>query len=167
MTTFVNSYQLLPSFGFHLPNFCNYCRVIGKHNIGYSAFALPIAANNCAQIFAFPFGFQLMVGVGLHRNGGCAGKPVTGILPALIYIFMNLGAALLTVAILMGFSVSLVVMYPLPVVGVETGQWSYSSLVLGFTGIGLVLIMMILLYVDVLVQVQVPRRQMLNQSKAS
>jgi len=118
--------------------------LIQRFDLGSDFYYLALTAHGAA--LAFPFGFQLMVGVGLHRNGGCAGKPVTGILPALIYIFMNLGAALLTVAILMGFSVSLVVMYPLPVVGVETGQWSYSSLVLGFTGIGLVLIMMILLY---------------------
>ena len=27
---------------------------------------------------AFPFSFQLMAGVGLHRSGGCVGKPITG-----------------------------------------------------------------------------------------
>lgn len=95
---------------------------------------------------AFPFGFQLMVGVGLHRSGGCVGKPITGWLPALTFITMNLGAALLTVAVLMGLSISLMVFYPLPLVGAKMGIWSMSSVVLGFTGIYLVLASMILAY---------------------
>jgi|GEM_PF-107715 cytochrome c oxidase subunit 1 len=95
---------------------------------------------------AFPFVFQLMVGVGLHRMGSCRGQPITGPIPALIYIFMNAGALLLTVAILFGLKISLVVMYPLPVVGVQTGQWSMNVVILGFTGIALVLITMIILY---------------------
>ncbi len=95
---------------------------------------------------AFPFSFQLMVGVGLHRSGGCVGKPVTGWLPALTYISMNLGSALLTVAVLMGLKVSLVVMYPLPLVGAQMGIWSMNTVILGFTGIYLVLACMILCY---------------------
>ncbi len=95
---------------------------------------------------AFPFTFQLMVGMGLHRTAGCVGKPLTGFFPAAIFIAMNLGSALLTLAILNGLSISLVTMYPLPVVGVETGQWSFGTVVLGFTGIAFVLITMILLY---------------------
>jgi cytochrome c oxidase subunit 1 len=95
---------------------------------------------------AFPFSFQLMVGVGLHRSGGCVGKPVTGWLPAATYISMNLGAALLTVAVLMGLKVSLVVMYPLPLVGAQMGIWSMNTVILGFTGIYLVLACMILFY---------------------
>lgn len=95
---------------------------------------------------AFPFTFQLMVGVGLHRAGGCVGKPITGWLPALTFICMNLGSALLTVAVLMGLKVSLVVMYPLPLVGAQMGIWSMTSVVIGFTGIYLVLATMILLY---------------------
>jgi cytochrome c oxidase subunit 1 len=95
---------------------------------------------------AFPFGFQLMVGVSLHRSGGCVGKPVTGWLPALTFITMNLGAALLTVAILLGLKISLIVMYPLPLVGAQMGVWSMFSVVLGFTGIYLVLASMILCY---------------------
>jgi cytochrome c oxidase subunit 1 len=95
---------------------------------------------------AFPFSFQLMVGVGLHRSGGCVGKPITGWLPAMCFITMNLGAALLTVAVLMGFKVSLVVMFPLPLVGAQMGIWSMNAVILGFTGIYLVLACMILLY---------------------
>lgn len=96
---------------------------------------------------AFPFTFQLMMGVGLHRNGGCSGKAIKGWLPAMIYTCMNLGAALLSAAILIGgFSVSIVLMYPLPIVGVQTGQWPMWSLVLAFTGIGLVLYTIILFY---------------------
>ena len=95
---------------------------------------------------AFPFSFQLMVGVGLHRSGGCVGKPVTGWLPAMCFITMNLGATLLTVAVLMGFKVSLIVMFPLPLVGAQMGIWSMNTVILGFTGIYLVLACMILLY---------------------
>ena len=95
---------------------------------------------------AFPFTFQLMVGVGLHRAGGCVGKPVTGWLPALAFTALNLGSALLTVAVLLGFKVSLVVMYPLPLVGAKMGVWSMGTVILGFTGIYLVLATMILLY---------------------
>ncbi len=96
---------------------------------------------------AFPFAFQLMAGISLHRAGGCLGKPIKGWLPAAIFICMNGGAALLAAAILIGgFSVSLVLMYPLPIVGMMTGQWSYSTLVLAFTGIGMVLFMMIVFY---------------------
>ena len=95
---------------------------------------------------AFPFTFQLMVGVGLHRAAGCVGKPVTGWLPALAYISLNLGSALLTVAVLMGFKISLVAMFPLPIVGAKMGIWSMNTLVLGFTGIYLVLATMILWY---------------------
>jgi cytochrome c oxidase subunit 1 len=95
---------------------------------------------------AFPFSFQLMAGVGLHRSGGCVGKPVTGWLPAAAYLAMNLGSALLTVAVLMGLKVSLVVMYPLPLVGAQMGIWSMNTVILGFTGIYLVLASMILFY---------------------
>lgn len=95
---------------------------------------------------AFPFSFQLMMGVGLHRSGGCVGKAVTGVFPALAFITMNLGAALLTVAVLMGLKVSLIVMYPLPIVGAQMGIWSMNSVILGFTGIYLVLACMILCY---------------------
>jgi cytochrome c oxidase subunit 1 len=94
----------------------------------------------------FPFSFQLMAGVGLHRSGGCVGKPVTGWLPAAAYISMNVGSALLTVAVLMGLKVSLVVMYPLPLVGAQMGIWSMNTVILGFTGIYLVLACMILFY---------------------
>ena len=95
---------------------------------------------------AFPFSFQLMMGVGLHRSGGCVGKGVTGWLPAMAFIAMNLGAALLTVGVLMGLKVSLVVMYPLPLVGAQMGVWSMNAVVVGFSGIYLVLACMILLY---------------------
>lgn len=95
---------------------------------------------------AFPFSFQLMVGVGLHRSGGCVGKAITGWLPAMTFIAMNLGAGLLTVAVLMGLKVSFVVMFPLPLVGAQMGIWSMNSVILGFTGIYLVLACMILFY---------------------
>ncbi len=118
--------------------------IIQRFDLGADLFYMALTAHGAA--LAFPFAFQLMVGVGLHRSAGCVGKPVSGVLPALVYIAMNAGAALLTVAILLGFSVSLVVMYPLPVVGIGNGQWSYGTVVLGFTGIALVLTMMIVLY---------------------
>jgi cytochrome c oxidase subunit 1 len=95
---------------------------------------------------AFPFSFQLMVGVGLHRSGGCVGKAITGWLPAMTFITMNLGAAILTVAVLMGFKVSFVVMFPLPLVGAQMGIWSMNTVIVGFTGIYLVLACMILFY---------------------
>ncbi len=95
---------------------------------------------------AFPFAFQLMVAMSIHRAGGCLGKRADGPLVALFYIFMNVGGLLLTLAVLAGFHVTYTVMFPLPVVGVQTGQWDMWVLVLGFTGIALVLISMILLY---------------------
>ncbi|MCW5596749.1 MAG: cbb3-type cytochrome c oxidase subunit I [Rhodocyclaceae bacterium] len=94
----------------------------------------------------FPFSFQLMMGVGLHRSGGCVGKAITGWLPALAWLSMNLGAAILTVAVLMGLKVSVVVMFPLPLVGAQMGVWSMESVIVGFTGIYLVLACMILWY---------------------
>jgi len=94
----------------------------------------------------FPFSFQLMMGVGLHRSGGCVGKAITGWLPALSWLSMNLGAAILTVAVLMGLKVSVVVMFPLPLVGAQMGIWSMESVIVGFTGIYLVLACMILCY---------------------
>ncbi len=101
---------------------------------------------------AFPFSFQLMMGVGLHRSGGCVGKAITGWLPAMAFIAMNLGAALLTVAVLMGLKVSLVVMYPLPLVGAQMGVWSMNAVVVGFSGIYLVLACMILLYPTLIIK---------------
>jgi len=118
--------------------------IIQRFDLGADLFYTALTAHGAA--LAFPFAFQLMVGISLHRSAGCMGKAVSGVMPALIYIAMNLGAALLTLAILMGFNISIVVMFPLPIVGVETGQWSYDTLVLGFTGIALVLTMMIYLY---------------------
>lgn len=94
----------------------------------------------------FPFSFQLMMGVGLHRSGGCVGKAITGWLPALAWLSMNLGGAILTVAVLMGLKVSVVVMFPLPLVGAQMGVWSMESVIVGFTGIYLVLSCMILWY---------------------
>jgi len=107
-------------------------------------FYLAITAHGAALVF--PFLLQLVFGVSLHRAGGCLGTPATGLIPALIFWFMNVGAVLLTIAILFGFSVSYAVMYPLPIVGVETGQWSMWVVVLGFTGIALVLLSVIVLY---------------------
>lgn len=96
---------------------------------------------------AFPFLFQLMVGMSLHRAGSCIGKPATGILTQLIYLCMNVGALLLTAAVLFGgLNISYAVMYPLPLVGVENGQWEMWAVVLGFTGIYLVLASIIILY---------------------
>ena len=95
---------------------------------------------------AFPFAFQLMAAMSLHRAGACLGKRADDIFVSLFYIFMNLGALLLTVAVLLGFHVTYTVMFPLPVVGVMTGQWSMFTLVLGFTGIALVLTSMIFIY---------------------
>lgn len=118
--------------------------IIQMYDLGADLFYTALTAHGAA--LAFPFTFQLMVGISLHRSGGCSGKSVSGVMPALIYIAMNAGAALLTVAILMGFNISIVVMFPLPIVGVATGQWSYETLVLGFTGIALVLTSMIYLY---------------------
>jgi len=94
----------------------------------------------------FPFSFQIMMGVGLHRSGGCVGKAITGWLPAMAWLSMNLGAAILTVAVLMGLKVSVVVMFPLPLVGAQMGVWSMESVIVGFTGIYLVLSCMILWY---------------------
>ncbi len=111
-----------------------------ESNLFYTA----ITAHGAA--LAFPFTFQLMVGVSLHRAGSCLGKPVTGTLTALIYWSMNIGAALLTIAILMGLKISYAVMYPLPIIGAELGQWSMDVVVIGFTGIALVLTSIIVLY---------------------
>lgn len=95
---------------------------------------------------AFPFAFQLMVAMSLHRAGACLGKKADDVLVTLFYICMNVGALLLTLAVLNGFHVTYTVMYPLPVVGVEMGLWSMGTLILGFTGIALVLTSMIFLY---------------------
>ncbi|MCP5087796.1 MAG: hypothetical protein GY952_13465 [Rhodobacteraceae bacterium] len=109
-----------------------------------SLFYTAITAHGAAM--AFPYVFQLMMGVGLHRAGGCVGKPVTGWLPAAAFWLMNIGGILFTIAILMGLKISYAVMYPLPVVGVATGQWSMASVIIGFTGIAGILITVILLY---------------------
>jgi cytochrome c oxidase subunit 1 len=118
--------------------------IIQRFDLGAELFYMALTAHGAA--LAFPFAFQLMVGASLHRAAGCLGKPVTGLLPALIYLSMNVGGALLTVAILMGFSISYIVMFPLPIVGVENGQWSYGALVIGFTGLGLALFSMIVFF---------------------
>jgi cytochrome c oxidase subunit 1 len=116
-------------------------QLLGLHSdLYYTA----LTAHGAA--LAFPFLFQLMVGVSLHRAGSCQGKPVTGTLCALIYWFMNLGAILLTIAILFGLKISYAVMYPLPIVGVQLGQWSMNVVVIGFTGLALVLTSVIVLY---------------------
>jgi len=96
---------------------------------------------------AFPFGFQLMVGISLHRSGGCMGRKASGLLVTLFYICMNLGALLLVFAVVLGgLKISYTLMYPLPLTGVETGHWSMSTVALGFTGVTLVLASMIIFY---------------------
>lgn len=109
-----------------------------------SLFYTAITAHGAAM--AFPFLFQLMVGMGMHRAGGCLGKPVTGIFVQLFYWFMNIGAVMFTIAILGGLKITYAVMYPLPVVGVMTGQWSMGMLVFGFSGIALILVSVIILF---------------------
>lgn len=109
-------------------------------NLFYSAITVHGA------LMAFPVVFQLMAGVGMHRAGGCLGTPVTGFLPAAFFVCMNVGSVLLTIAALSGLKISYAVMYPLPMVGVETGQWSMWQVILGFTGIAGILISVILLY---------------------
>ena len=95
---------------------------------------------------AFPFAFQLMVAMSLHRAGACLGKRADDIYVWLFYVCMNVGSLLLTVAVLMGFHVTYTVMFPLPIVGATMGQWSMEALTLGFTGIALVLTSMIFIY---------------------
>ncbi len=109
-----------------------------------SIFYTAITAHGAAM--AFPFMFQLMVAVGIHRAGGCVGAPVTGFFPAAFFWCMNVGGALLSVAVLSGLKISYAVMFPLPIVGVETGQWDMWHVIVGFTGIAGVLISVILLY---------------------
>lgn len=109
-------------------------------NLYYTA----ITAHGAAM--SFPFVFQLMVGVGLHRAGGCLGKPVTGPIVALFWWFMNLGGVLFAIAVFGGLKISYAVMFPLPVVGVENGQWDLWTVIVGFSGIALILISVILLY---------------------
>jgi len=109
-----------------------------------SLFYTAITAHGAAM--AFPYVFQLMMGVGLHRAAGCLGKPVAGWLPAAAFWLMNIGGILFTIAILMGLKISYAVMYPLPVVGVATGQWSMASVIIGFTGIAGILVTVIVLY---------------------
>ncbi|MCW8944089.1 MAG: cbb3-type cytochrome c oxidase subunit I [Sedimenticola sp.] len=109
-------------------------------NLFYSAITLHGAA------LAFPFLFQFMMGISLHRSGGCMGKSASGPLTTLIYICMNGGAVLLTLAVIGGLKITYTVMYPLPLVGAQMGQWSMGMVVLGFTGIALVLTSMIFLY---------------------
>lgn len=110
-------------------------------NIFYGALTLHGAA------LAFPFLFQLMVGMSLHRAGSCLGKPATGILTILIYVTMNLGSLLFTAAVVLGgLKISYAIMYPLPLVGVATGQWPMWSVVLGFTGVYFILASIIILY---------------------
>ena len=118
--------------------------VIQYYELNTNLFYTSLTLHGAAM--AFPFAFQLMVGVSLHRAGGCQGKKANGPLVVLFYIFMNIGALLLTLAVLGGFKVTYTVMFPLPVVGVQTGQWSMEMLILGFSGIALVLISMIFLY---------------------
>lgn len=95
---------------------------------------------------AFPFAFQLMVAISLHRAGACLGKKADGPLVVLFYICMNVGALLLTFAVLSGLHITYTVMFPLPIAGLATGQWSMATLILGFSGIALVLTSMIILY---------------------
>ena len=87
-----------------------------QSNLFYTA----ITAHGAA--LAFPFLVQLMIGVSLHRAGSCMGKPVTGVLSTLIYYFMNIGSALLTVALLIGLNSRYASMYPLPWGGLQPGQ---------------------------------------------
>ncbi|WP_321527933.1 cbb3-type cytochrome c oxidase subunit I [Sedimenticola selenatireducens] len=109
-------------------------------NLFYSAITLHGAA------LAFPFLFQFMMGISLHRSGGCMGKSASGKLTTLIYLCMNGGAVLLTLAVLGGLKITYTVMYPLPLVGAQMGAWSMNMVVLGFTGIALVLTSIIFLY---------------------
>ncbi len=109
-----------------------------------AVFYTAITAHGAAM--AFPFLFQLMVAVGLHRAAGCLGTPVTGILPAAFFWCMNIGGAILAVAVLAGLKISYAVMFPLPIVGVMTGQWSMMHVIVGFTGLALVLVSVILVY---------------------
>lgn len=95
---------------------------------------------------AFPFTFQLMAGLSLHRAGGCLGKAAKGPLVSAAFWCMNIGATLLTLAIFFGLNISLVIMYPLPMVGAELGQWSIGVVRLGFIGIWLVLLSVIVFY---------------------
>ena len=107
-------------------------------------FYTAITAHGAAM--AFPFAFQLMASVGMHRAGGCLGKPITGIFVTGFFWFMNIGSILFTIAILGGLKISYAVMYPLPIVGVANGQWDMWTVILGFTGIALILVAVIVLY---------------------
>lgn len=109
-------------------------------NLFYAALTLHGAA------MVLPFSFQLMVGVGLHRTAGCIGTPVSGVLTPLFFVLMNVGSLLFTLAVFGGLKISVLLMYPLPLVGAEMGQWSMGSVVLGFTGLVMILASMIIVY---------------------
>lgn len=113
-------------------------------HLGPKPYYISLTAHGAAM--AFPFLFQFMVGVSLLRAGGCLGKPVRGRLPLLTYVFLNVGALLLAASILLGVRWSYVLMFPLPVVGTEMGLWSQNMMIVGFTGILLVLISVVILY---------------------
>jgi len=101
---------------------------------------------------AMTFGglFQLMAGLSLARAGACAGGRRWGALAPLLYGSLNGGMALLAVADLLGFAPSYVLMYPLPVVAVTKGLWSEGGLILGFVGVALLLVALLLAYPAVL-----------------
>lgn len=109
-----------------------------------SVFYTAITAHGGAM--AFPFVFQLMAAVSMHRAGGCLGTPVRGFFASAFFWAMNVGGVLFAIAVLSGLKISYAVMYPLPLVGVENGQWSMWQVVVGFTGIAGILISVILLY---------------------
>ena len=120
--------------------------VIQYYGLNIFLFEFYTALTLHGAAMTFPFAFSLMVGVSLHRAGACMGKKADGPLVVLYYIFMNVGGLLFTLAVLSGFKISYTVMFPLPVVGAQMGVWPMWSVVLGFTGIALILVSMIILY---------------------
>ena len=120
--------------------------VIQYYGLNIFLFEFYTALTLHGAAMTFPFAFSLMVGVSLHRAASCMGRKADGPLVVLYYIFMNVGGLLFTLAVLSGFKISYTVMFPLPVVGAQMGVWPMWSVVLGFTGIALILISMIVLY---------------------
>jgi cytochrome c oxidase subunit 1 len=107
----------------------------------------PVLLTFHGTAMAFGGLFQLMMGLSLLRIGFCYGKPLRGLLVRASYILLNVGMALIAIAVLaFGVRTSYTLMFPLPAVGAVKGLWSMEGLTVFVWGVVLVLLVIVGLY---------------------
>lgn len=121
-------------------------RAVSTDSLTLRLYAATVTVHGVAMVFGGLF--QLMAGTCLLHGRAMSGQVEgwSSRLPTVLYGATNGGLLLLAVSLLGGFAPSYVLVYPLPLVGVEANLWSRWALIVALLGVALVLLAVNYLY---------------------